>query len=156
MQYLVHILIILIWFEVRIQMLLVVLLHYKKRLWELTFPNQGIVIQVLYFQNLSYLNSLIKSFLKMCFWLVNLSILFVFNNWFAFCSNTRYYETTLSATCKLFKPSFRTFLHGRNSITVNATDAWNKAQSSLGETILKDLTLNKIKTITIKRMTDSY
>ena len=149
MQYLVHILIILIWFEVRIQMIWVELLHYI----------QGIVIEVLYFQNLSYLNSLIKSFLKMCFWLVNLSIVSLspaFNKWFPFCSNTRYYETTLSATCKLLKPSFRTFLHGRNSITVNATDAWNKAQTSLGETILKDLTFNKIETITIKRMTDSY
>ena len=149
MQYLVHILIILIWFEVRIQMIWVELLHYI----------QGIVIKVLYFQNLSYLNSLIKSFLKMCFWLVNLSIVSlspVFNNWFPFCSNTRYYETTLSATCKLFKPSFRTFLHGRNSVTVNAIDAWNKAQTSLGETILQDLTLSKIKTITMKRMADSY
>ena len=149
MQYLVHILIILIWFEVRIQMIWVELLHYI----------QGIVIEVLYFQNLSYLNSLIKSFLKMCFWLVNLSIVSLspdFNNWFPFCSNTRYYETTLSATCKLFKPSFRTFLHGRNSVTVNATDAWNKAHTSLGETILQDLTLSKIKTITMKRMADSY
>ena len=80
----------------------------------------------------------------------------VFNNWFTFRSNVHNYETTLSATCKLFKPSFRTNLYGKNSITVNAIDAWNKAQTSLADTILKDLTPNKIKTIIMKKMIDSY
>ena len=79
----------------------------------------------------------------------------VFNNWFTFCSNVHNYETTSSATCKLFKPSFRTNLYGKNSITVNAIDAWNKAQTSLADTILRDLTPNKIKTI-MKKMIDSY
>ena len=79
-----------------------------------------------------------------------------FNNWFTFCSNVHNYETTSSATCKLFKPSFRTNLYGKNSITVNAIDAWNKAQTSLADTILKDLTPNKIKTIIMKKMIDSY
>ena len=68
----------------------------------------------------------------------------VFNNWFIFCCNVHNYETTSSATCKLFKP-FCTNLYGKNPITVNATDAWNKAQTSLGDTILKDLTPNKTK-----------
>ena len=80
----------------------------------------------------------------------------VFRNWFTYCSNIHNYETTSSATCKLFKPSFRTNLYGKNSITVNAIDAWNKAQTSLGDTILKDLTPNKIKTIIMKRMIDGY
>ena len=40
----------------------------------------------------------------------------------------------------------------KNSITVNATDAWNKVQTSLGDTILMDLTPNQIKTIIMKRM----
>ena len=77
----------------------------------------------------------------------------VFNNWFTFCS---VFLTISSATCTLFKPSFCTNLYRKNSITVNATDAWNKAQTSLGDTILKDLTPNKIKTIIMKRMIDSY
>ena len=38
----------------------------------------------------------------------------VFNNWFI-----------SPATCKLFKPSFRTNLYGKNSITVNAIDVRN-------------------------------
>ena len=80
----------------------------------------------------------------------------VFNNWFTFCPNIHNYETTSSATCKLFKPSFCTNLYGKNSITVNAIDAWNKAQTSLADTILKDLTPNKIKTIIMKKMIDSY
>ena len=37
---------------------------------------------------------------------------------------------------------------------INSIDAWNKAQTSLGYTFLKDLTPNKIKTI-MKRMIDS-
>ena len=68
----------------------------------------------------------------------------VFNNWFTFCSNVHNYETTSSATCKLFKPFFCTNLYGNISITVNAIGTWNKAQTSLGDTILKDLTPNKI------------
>ena len=80
----------------------------------------------------------------------------VFNNWFTFCSNVHNYETTSSATCKLFKPSFCTNLYGKNSIKINATDAWNKAQTYLGNTILKDLTPNKNKTIIMKRMIDNW
>ena len=79
----------------------------------------------------------------------------VFNNWFTFCSNVHNYETTSSATCKLFKPSLRTDLYGKNLIALNATDAWNKAHTSLGDTILEELTSNKVITIIMKRMIDS-
>ena len=70
----------------------------------------------------------------------------VFNNWFTFCSNIHNYETTSSATCKLFKTSFRT-----NFSFSKCYRRWNKAQISLRDTILKDLTPNKM-----KRMIDSY
>ena len=93
----------------------------------------------------------------MCFGSVNLSIvschqsstigsLFAIHN----------YETTSSATCKLFKPSLCTNLYGKTSVTVNAIGAWNKAQTSLGDIILKDLIPNKIEKIIVKRMIDSY
>ena len=75
---------------------------------------------------------------------------------FTFCSTIHNYETTSSTTCKLFKPSFLTNLYGKNSITVNAIDVCNKAQTSLGDFILKDLAPNKIKTIIMKRFIDSY
>ena len=80
----------------------------------------------------------------------------VFNNWFTFCSNVHSYETTSSDSCKLFKLSFRSNLYEKNLIAVNAINDWNKAQTSLGDTILKDLTPNKIKTIIMKRMIDGY
>ena len=44
----------------------------------------------------------------------------------------------------------------KKSIKVNVAEAWNQAQTSLGDTILKDLRPNKIKTILMKRMIDSY
>ena len=61
----------------------------------------------------------------------------VFNNWFTFCSNVHNYETTSSATCKLFKPSFRTNLNRKNSITVNAINAWNKPRILLAIPFLR-------------------
>ena len=73
LQYLIHILIMPIWFGLRIQMLWVEFLYYKRRLRELLISSR-IAIQVLYFRTLNYLNSMIKSSLKMCFWSVNLSI----------------------------------------------------------------------------------
>ena len=54
---------------------------------------------------------------------INSLLPLVFNNWFTFCSNVHNYDATSSATCKLFKPSSRTNLYGKNPITVNAIDA---------------------------------
>ena len=70
----------------------------------------------------------------------------IFNIWFTFCSNIHNYETTSSATSEQFKLSFHTNLSGKNSITVNAIDAWNKAPTSLDDTNLKDLTPNNFHT----------
>ena len=65
----------------------------------------------------------------MCFWSVNVSTgschqSSTIGSLFADVPNC---ETTSSTTCKLFKSSFHTNLNGKNSITVNAIDAWNKA-----------------------------
>ena len=58
-----------------------------------------------------------------------------FNNWFTFRSNIHNYETISSTTCKPFKLfSALTYIN-----------TLNEAQTSLGNTILKDLTPNKIK-----------
>ena len=132
-------------------MLWVELLHYKKMIWELLLSNQGPL-----FLKLNYLNTVIKSFLKICFWSVNLLIVSCHHSSTIGSLLAHNYETTSSATCKLFKPSFCTNLYGKNSIKINATDAWNKAQTYLGNTILKDLTPNKNKTIIMKRMIDNW
>ena len=48
---------------------------------------------------------------------------------------------------EIFKPSFCTNLYRKKSVTTNVVNTWNKAQRYLGDTILKGLTPNKIKTI---------
>ena len=129
-------------------------------------PLQKKVMRIITFQSRNYHSS--TSFLKLK--LLKFSDKFLLENAvliskffknllpavFTFCSTIHNYETTSSTTCKLFKPSFLTDLYGKNSITVNAIDAYNKAQTSLGDFILKDLTPNKIKTIIMKRFIDSY
>ena len=49
-----------------------------------------------------------------------------FDKPFTLCSNIHNYNTAASSTGKLFKPSFRTNLYGKNLITVSAVNAWNK------------------------------
>ena len=87
---------------------------------------------------------------------INSLLPLVFNNLLTSCSNIHNYERTSFTTCRQFQTSFCINLYGKNSVTVNVIDAWNKAQTFLGDTILKDLTPNKTKTIIMKRMTDSY
>ena len=79
-----------------------------------------------------------------------------FNNWFTFCSNVQTIRQLYLLLVNFLNPLFHTNLYGKNSIKVSAIDAWNKAQISLGDTILKDLTVNEIKAIIMKRMIDSY
>ena len=43
-----------------------------------------------------------------------------------------------------------------NVIQLHAIDTWNKTQTFLGDTILKDLMPNKIKTVIMNRITDSH
>ena len=57
---------------------------------------------------------------------------------------------------KLFKPSFRTDLYGKNSITISALNAWNKIQTAFGGVILKNLTTTQIKTLLTKNCVGKY
>ena len=47
----------------------------------------------------------------------------IFDNWLTFCSDIHNYNTAASSKDKLFKPSFRTNLYGKNSITISAVNA---------------------------------
>ena len=69
----------------------------------------------------------------------------IFGNWFTFCSDIHNYNTIASSTGKLLKLPFRTILHGKNSITLSAVNAWNKIQTAFGDVILKNLTTTQIK-----------
>ena len=133
MQYLILILTMKIWFGSGILMLWVEFLQYKKRLWELLLSNQGTAIHLPLFSKLKLLRFNDNVHLEIIFLIKKfINSLFppVFNNWFPFCSNGHSCETTSSASCKLFKPFFRTNLHGKHFIAVNAIDDWNKAQTS--------------------------
>ena len=64
----------------------------------------------------------------------------IVDNWFTLCSDIRNYNTVASSAGKLFKPSFRTILYGKHSITLSVANAWNKIQTAFGDVILKNLT----------------
>ena len=80
----------------------------------------------------------------------------IFDNWFTFCSDIHDYNTATSSTSKVFKPSYRTNLHGKNSITISAVNAWNKIQTAFGDVILKNLTTTQIKALLTKKCIDKY
>ena len=51
---------------------------------------------------------------------------------------------------------FSALTYMEKSLTINTPDAWNKPKTYFGDTIIKNLTPNEIKTILGKRMIDSY
>ena len=76
----------------------------------------------------------------------------IFNNCFIFCSETHGYNTVLSSTDKLIKPSYRAHSYGKNSVVISAINCWNKTQSILDCQSLKSLYPSKIKNILKKKM----
>ena len=80
----------------------------------------------------------------------------IFGSWFTLRSDIHNYNTAASSTGQLFKPSFRTNLYGKNSITISAVNAWNKIQIAFGDVILKNLTTSQIKTLLTKKCIDEY
>ena len=95
-------------------------------------------------------------------WSVNTSIIYYhqFSHFvlhcFTLCSDMRNYNTAASLTGKLFKPSFRTILYGKKSITLSAVNAWNKIQTAFGDVILKNLTITQHKNLLTKKSIDKY
>ena len=80
----------------------------------------------------------------------------IFNNWFTLCSDMHNYNTAASLTGKLFKPSFRTILYRKKSITLSAVNAWNKIRTGSGDVILKNLTTTQLKNLLTKKSIDKY
>ena len=76
----------------------------------------------------------------------------VFDNWYFDIHNCN----TDTSACKLFKPWFRTNIYRKTSVTISAVNAWNKIQTAFGDTILKNLTTTKIKTLPTKKWIDKY
>ena len=61
----------------------------------------------------------------------------IFNNWFTLCSDIHNYNTAASSTGKLFKPSFRKNLYGKNSIIISAFNRRNKLQTQIKTLLTK-------------------
>ena len=125
-------------------------LHYKKK-----------AMRIITFQSRKYHWSSLFSKLKLlkfndkalCFWLVSLSIVSCQQS-----SAIGSLFALIFITMRQLHPLLVNYLNPlsalaymkKNSVTVNAIDAWNKAQTSLGDNILNDLTPNKIKTKIMK------
>ena len=79
------------------------------------------------------------------------------NNWIIYyhqCSTIGLH--LVSSTGKFFKPSFRTNLYRKKSMTISAVNVWNKIQAPFGDVILKALTTIKVKTLQTKKCIDKY
>ena len=88
--------------------------------------------------------------------LENVLLVSKYDNWFTLCSDIHNYNTAAFLTGKLLKPSFRTILYGKNSITLSAVNAWNKIQTAFGDVILKYLPTTQLKTLLTKKSIDKY
>ena len=55
----------------------------------------------------------------------------LFNNWFAFSSDTHKYNTSCSSNDKLQKYSYSTNTYGKNPIIISAIESWNNSQNNL-------------------------
>ena len=80
----------------------------------------------------------------------------VFNTWFSFSLDQRNYETSSSRQGNLTKFSYRTNRYRKYSIIASAVDYWNKILRKLKNTLLKDLSLNNIKTFLSNFYIKSY
>ena len=56
-------------------------------------------------------------------------------------------ETSSSMQGNLIKLFYKTKRYGKYSVTVSAVESWNKIRKQLKDVLLKQLSLNKIKTI---------
>ena len=73
----------------------------------------------------------------------------IFNTWFSFSSDQHNYETSSSTQGSLMKLFYKTDRYGKYSITVNAVELWNKIQKQPKSILLKDVSPNKIKKLSL-------
>ena len=80
----------------------------------------------------------------------------VFNTCFVFSSDQHSYETSSSTQGIIIKLFYKTNRYRKYSITISAAESWNKIQKQLKETLLKDLSSYKIKTVVSNFYLKSY
>ena len=74
----------------------------------------------------------------------------IFKSWFNFCSDLHNYRTVSSTADKIFKPSYRIDSYGKNSITLEPINSWNKTQQKFSNLSLKTFSPTKIKSLLFK------
>ena len=74
----------------------------------------------------------------------------IFKSWFIFCSDLHNYRTVSSTADKIFKPSYRIDSYGKNSITLEPINSWNKTQQKFSNLSLKTFNPTKIKSLLFK------
>ena len=80
----------------------------------------------------------------------------IFKSWFTFCSEVHNYQTISSTGDKIFKPSYRTDSHRKNSMTIGSINSWNKTQDQFSNLSLKTYSPSKIKSLLFKICTGKY
>ena len=80
----------------------------------------------------------------------------IFKSWFSFCSDFHNYQTVSSTADKILKPPYRTDSYGKNSITLGATNSWNKTQHQFGDLSLKTFSPTKVKSLLFKKCIGKY
>ena len=80
----------------------------------------------------------------------------LFNNRFAFSSDTHKYNTSWSSDDKLQKYSYRTNTYGKNLIIISATESWNNSQNNPKTISLTLLTPSKIKLLLSNEYLKNY
>ena len=81
-------------------------------------------------ENILFINKSFNSFLPP-----------IFKSWFTFCSDVQNYQAVSYTTDKILKPSYRTDSYGKNSITIEHINSWNKAQHQFSNLSLKTYSL---------------
>ena len=84
-------------------------------------------------ENILFINKSFNSFLPP-----------IFKSWFTFCSDVQNYQAVSYTTDKILKPSYRTDSYGKNSITIEHINSWNKAQHQFSNLSLKTYSLWKL------------
>ena len=74
----------------------------------------------------------------------------IFKSQFTFCAYLHNYHTVSSTADKIFKPSYRIDSYGKNSITLEPINSWNKTQQKFSNLSLKTFNPTKIKSLLFK------
>ena len=74
----------------------------------------------------------------------------IFKSQFTFCADLHSYHTVSYTADKIFKRSYRIDSYGKNSITLEPINSWNKTQQKFSNLSLKTFSQTRIKSLLFK------